>query len=80
MADIEICLRSICRDEYLSVLSGIHRSWIDIEISVEFLTIDSLASSCEEGSDGCCCDPFSDAREDTTCDEYDFHDSNGMRG
>ena len=48
VADVEIGLRTIVGDEHLSVLEGVHRARVDIEIGVELLHGDAQSARLEK--------------------------------
>ena len=77
VTDIEICLSAICRHEDFSMLGRIHSTGIDIEISIEFLAVDTISCAFEDRTDRCSRNPLTDTREDASCDEDDFHEKEG---
>ena len=44
MSQIQICFRAVIGDEDFSVLNGVHGAWVDVDVRIEFLHGDMVAS------------------------------------
>ena len=52
VAEIEIGLRPVVRDEHLTVLVGAHRAGIDVEVGIELAQPDRIAARLEKRAEG----------------------------
>ncbi len=70
MAEIEIGLGTILRDEHFAVLEGTHRARIDIDIRIEFDDPDSKPAVLKDASKRSGCDALAERGDDTTGDKH----------
>ena len=52
MAKIKVCFGTIIGNEYLTMLVGIHRAGVDVDVGVELLNRDREATLTEQETDG----------------------------
>ena len=73
VAEVEVGLGSVVEHVNFTVLKRAHRAGIDIEIRIEFLKDDFLATRLEEGAKRGSSEAFAEGADDATGDEYVFH-------
>ena len=73
MSQIQVCLRSVIRDIYFSVLNGIHGSRINIDVRIKFLHGNLVASGLEQTAQGSRSDALSEPGNYSACDKYVFY-------
>ncbi len=69
MAEIEIRLGTIGRDEHLAVLKGTHGAGIHVDVRIEFHHADFQAPRLEDGAEGGGCDALAERGNDAAGDE-----------
>ncbi len=69
VSEIQICLRAIVRHVALSVLVGIKRARIDVDVGIEFLDCDTKSSGLKKFGQRCGNDALSKGRSDTASNE-----------
>ena len=62
VTEVEVRLAAVVGDEHLSVLEGVHRSRVDVDVGVELLQCDSQAPALEQSSEGRGCEALAQAR------------------
>ncbi len=72
VTDVEIGLRAIVGDEHLTVLEGVHRAGIHVEVRVQFLHHNAQPACGEKVSETCCRESLTETRNDTTRHENVF--------
>ena len=69
VADVEVGLGPVLRDEHLAVLEGAHRPWVDVQVRVELLHLDAQAARLQEAAERRRGDALAERRDDPTRDE-----------
>ena len=59
MSQIEVRLRPIVGHVNLSVLKGVHRSWVHIDVRIELEKVDPQSPRLKKGSNRCRCQSLS---------------------
>ena len=72
MTEIQIGFRPVFRDVDFSMLVGIHRSWVDVDVRVELQERDLESAAFQKIADGRGGQPFSERRHDTAGHKYKF--------
>ncbi|GBE21977.1 hypothetical protein BMS3Bbin01_01331 [bacterium BMS3Bbin01] len=70
VSEVEVGLAPIVGDEHLSVLEGVHRSRIDVDVRIQLLVDDAQTPCFEESSKGGCSDPLPKTGDHTTRYEH----------
>ena len=70
VTEIEVGLRTIIRDENLTMLNRIHRTRIDVDIRVELLHGNLIAARLQKTAERSRCNPLSESGNDATGDKY----------
>ena len=70
MAEVEVGLGPVIRDEDLPMLIGRHRARIDVEVGVQLAQPNAVAACLQEGAQGRRRDPLAQRRNHATGDEY----------
>ncbi|GAA3711835.1 hypothetical protein GCM10022238_28380 [Gordonia hankookensis] len=65
MSDVEIGLGTVLGDEHLTVLEGVHRAGVDIEIGIELLHRDAKAARGQKLSQARCGQSLAKGRRNT---------------
>jgi hypothetical protein len=73
MAEVEISLGAIVQDVDLSVLKGIHRPWIDVQVGIEFLENNTQSTQFEKCSERGGGKAFTERTNHTASDENVLH-------
>ena len=58
MSKVKVSFSTVICDENFSVLDWVHGSWIDVDVRVEFLNGDFVASVLQQSAQGCSGDAF----------------------
>jgi hypothetical protein len=69
VADVEIGLGAVLRDEHLAVLERAHRARIDVEVRVELLQLDSQSARFQQAAQRRCNDALAQGGDDPSRDE-----------
>jgi len=70
VTDVEIGLGAVVGDEDLSVLEGVHRARVDIEIGIELLHRHAQSARLEEVAEAGCRQALAEGRRDAAGDEH----------
>ena len=70
VTEVEIRLRAIVSDEYLTVLIGAHRAGINIDVRIELLNRHLDATVLEQSSERSRCNSLAEGRNHAARDEY----------
>ena len=70
VTDVEICFSTVVSDEDLSMLKGIHRAGVDVEIRIEFLHGDAQTACLEKIAETRSRQAFTEGRGDPAGDEH----------
>ena len=70
VADVEVGLRAVVGDEHLSVLEGVHRARVDVEVGVELLHRHPQATCLEQSTEARGGQPLAEAGGDASRDEH----------
>src|SRR5262249_48262465 len=69
VADVEVCLRAVLRDEDLAVLERAHRPGVDVEVRVELLGLDLQAARLQQATERRGDDSLPERGDDSPGDE-----------
>jgi len=67
--DVEIGFRAVVGHEHLTVLEGVHRARVDVEIGVELLHHDPQAAQFQQAAEAGCSQSLAEAGGDASGDE-----------
>jgi hypothetical protein len=67
MADVEVRLGPVFRDEHLAVLKRAHRPRVDVEIRIELLELDAEAARLQQPAERGGNDSLPQSRHDAPC-------------
>src|SRR5437764_11590849 len=70
VADVEVGLGPVLRDEDLAVLERAHRPWVDVEVGIELLELDAQPACFQQATERSGDDSLPERRDDPTRDEY----------
>ena len=70
VSEVEVCLRSVLRDEHLSMLIRTHRPGVHVYIRIQLLCRDTKSPRLEQPAQRRRCDSLSESRNDSTCYKY----------
>ena len=76
MPQVQICFRTVLRDEYLSVLDGIHGSGVNVYVGIKFLHGDFISPGLQKASKGSSGDSFSQTGNNASGHKYVFYTHN----
>ena len=73
VAEIQVGLRAVVRDEHLAVLDRVHRAGVDVDIGVELLHRHGIAARLEQPAERSGRDPLAEAGDNAAENKYIFY-------
>ena len=73
MAQIQVCLRTILRNEYFAVLNRVHGTGVDVDVRVKFLHGDRISSGLQKTAERSCGNTFSQSGNNSAGYKYIFN-------